>query len=133
MFLSKGGSEQLKLSYPEWTGSHLTRTACLLKLLESVLTTNYFMFDQDFFLQVSGVSMGSKMSPSFASLYVGLFEEEVVLNPSCNPFLQYNSTYKRYIDDVFFIWTSTEDKLRDFLNFINTQNTHLKFTMAHDS
>ncbi|KAL7391405.1 hypothetical protein ABVT39_008901 [Epinephelus coioides] len=106
-------------------------TKCILKLLETVLTTNYFMFVKDF-LQVSGVSMGSKMSPSFASLYVGLFEEDVVLNPSRNPFLQHISTYRRYIDDIFIIWTSTEDQLKDFYNLTNTQNTHLKFTMAHD-
>ncbi|KAL7405444.1 hypothetical protein ABVT39_000781 [Epinephelus coioides] len=104
-------------------------TKCILKLLETVLTTNYFTFDKDFFLQVSGVSMGSKMSPSFASLYVGLFEEEVVLTPSRNPFLQHICTYGRYIDDVFFIWTSTEDKLKDFLTS-STHRTHLKFTMT---
>ena len=90
------------------------------------------MFGNDFFLQVSGVSMGSRMSPSFASTYVGRLEHDVLLNPQRNPYLQHMVSYKRYIDDVFFIWTSTEDKLRDFHCFLNSQDEHLKFTISHD-
>ncbi len=112
--------------------SDMPSTACILELMEIVLTTNYFMFDSDYFLQVSGVSMGSKMSPSFASLHVGLFEQETVLNPAKNPYLQFISIYKRYFDDIFFIWTSAEDKLHEFHQFMNTHNSHLNFTMSHD-
>jgi len=49
-------------------------TQSVLDLIECVLTSNYFLFGADFFLQVSGLAMGSKMSLSFASLYVGHFE-----------------------------------------------------------
>ena len=77
--------------------------------------------------------MGSKMSPSFASLFVGLLEHNIILNPSKNPYLPYMVNYKRYLDDLCFIWTSTEDKLIEFHNFMNIQNAHLKFTMAYDA
>lgn len=46
--------------------SNTPSLVCLLELMETVLTNNYFMFGNYFYLQVSGVSMGSKMSPSFS-------------------------------------------------------------------
>ncbi|KAL7382914.1 hypothetical protein ABVT39_001599 [Epinephelus coioides] len=112
--------------------SNTPSLVCLLELMETVLTNNYFMFGNDFYLQVSGVSMGSKMSPSFASLFVGLLEQEVILNPVVNPFLPHISAYERYIDDIWFIWNSTEESLKEFHHFMNTQHTHLKFTMSSD-
>ena len=69
------------------------------------------------------------MSPSFASLYVGLYELEVIFNNEVNPFLQYISNWKRYLDDIFFIWSGSESLLKDFHQFMNAQNEHLKFTM----
>lgn len=107
-------------------------TQCLLDLTKEVLTSNAFMYDNDFFLQISGVAMGSKMSPSFASLYVGLLEHNYIYNHQENPFLQYITNWKRYLDDVFFIWTGPEKTLNDFHTFINSKNEHLKFTMEAD-
>ncbi|XP_076446399.1 uncharacterized protein LOC143283893, partial [Babylonia areolata] len=43
----------------------------ILRLTELVLTLNSFSFDQDHFQQQSGVTMGTKMGPSFACLFVG--------------------------------------------------------------
>lgn len=61
---------------------HVPYTACLTDLMKLVLTHNNFLFGSNFFLQISGVNMGSKMAPSFASLFCGLFEEQFVLNQS---------------------------------------------------
>nr|XP_055053423.1 uncharacterized protein LOC129438630 [Misgurnus anguillicaudatus] len=76
--------------------------------------------------------MGSKMSPSFASLYVGLFEQEYIYNTQANPFIDYIAVWRRYLDDVFFIWTGSEKLLEDFFTFVNSKNEHLKFTISSD-
>ena len=34
----------------------------------------------------------------------------------------------RYIDDIFFIWTESENKLESFLQRLNTFHPNLKFT-----
>ena len=34
----------------------------------------------------------------------------------------------RYIDDIFFIWTESENKLESFLQRLNTFHLNLKFT-----
>ncbi len=77
-------------------------TQCILDLITKVPTSNFFLYGNNFFHQISGVAMGSKMSPSLASLYVGVFELELYCNHQENPFIQYVSSWKRYLDDVFF-------------------------------
>ncbi|XP_063062121.1 uncharacterized protein LOC134454972 [Engraulis encrasicolus] len=80
--------------------------------------------------EISGTSMGSKMAPSFASLYCCLFEQQHIWD-ECNPHLQHITNWKRYIDDVFFIWQGTESQLKTFHEYINSRNTHLRFTMEY--
>lgn len=107
-------------------------TLCIVELLEIVLTSNFFLSGSDFYLQVSGTSMGSKMAPSFASLYCGLFEQQIIGDQQHNPYHPFISNWKRYIDDIFFVWKGTEAQLLDFHQFINTNNQHLRFTMEYD-
>lgn len=77
--------------------------------------------------------MGSKMAPSFASLFCGLFEKEVVRDQHVNSYWQYISNWRRYIDDIFFIWRGPEALLTEFHSFMNTSGHHLKFTMEYDA
>src|SRR5699024_8771868 len=37
-------------------------------------------------------------------------------------------TYLRYIDDIFIIWTDTEDALHNFINSFNRFHKNIKFT-----
>lgn len=76
--------------------------------------------------------MGSRMAPSFASLYVGHFENETIFCEARNPFLTHISNWKRYIDDIFFIWRGTEEQLGNFHDFINKNNNNLTFTMEYN-
>ena len=41
--------------------------------------------------------------------------------------------FKRYIDDCFFIWTSTVEELENFIHHMNNQSPHIKFTSTFDS
>ena len=50
-------------------------TATLVCLAELVLTTNAFLFNNEAFIQTSGVAMGSKLGPAYACLFVGHQEE----------------------------------------------------------
>ncbi len=50
--------------------------AFLLDLASIVLTKFLFRFQDDFYLQVKGTAMGSKMAPNYACLYVGVFETD---------------------------------------------------------
>ena len=37
----------------------------------------------------------------------------------------------RFIDDVFFIWTHGEERLKSFINHLNSSHDTIKFTSEH--
>ena len=41
------------------------------------------------------------------------------------------SIWLRYVDDIFMIWNDSENKLKDFLAYINTVNPVIQFTHAY--
>lgn len=68
--------------------------------LRLVMKLNFFEFDGKFYKQLRGTAMGTPVAPSFASLYLGYYEEHVLL-PTFKQNLVY---YKRYIDDMIVFW-----------------------------
>ena len=72
----------------------------LLKPFDLVLTKNNFQFNGHNYIQTTGVSMGSRVSPSLAILYMGDFEEKYVHTYHLQPLI----FFVRYIDDIFMIW-----------------------------
>jgi len=40
--------------------------------------------------------------------------------------------FKRYIDDIFFVWPGTEEELKDFIAHMNSAHSHIKFTSTYD-
>jgi hypothetical protein len=41
--------------------------------------------------------------------------------------------WRRYIDDIFFIWRASVEDLKAFLSFINDQHPYIKFTATYDN
>ena len=58
--------------------------------------------------------MGTKMSPSFANLFLGIFGTSALSNAPFHP-----HTWWRYLDDVFMIWTEGLDHLKIFVDYLN--------------
>ena len=56
--------------------------------------------------------MGTKMAPSYANLFLGLFEANALKNAPFQP-----HTWLRYIDDIFMIWTEGPDNLKIFIDY----------------
>jgi len=96
----------------------------LLRLAELVLTFNCFSFAGNYFKQINGVAMGTKMGPSYDNLLVGYIENQF--------FNQYNSPrpelYRRYIDDCFGAPSSTREDLNQFITALNSFHPALKYT-----
>ena len=92
-------------------------------MTEMVLKKNVFEFNSECFLQISGTAIGTKMAPAYANIVMSIFERKL-LTGSCNkPFVWF-----RYIDDIFAIWTYGEDKLKDFMLYINSIHSSFQFT-----
>ena len=111
---SEGIEAVAKFLYRNRTSSENPTNTSICKLLELVLTTNNFEFDNKEYLQVGGTAMGTKLAPSFANLFMGDFEEKFVYSYHLQPFLR-----KRFIDDIFIIWTYGEKELIKFIEYLN--------------
>ena len=107
------------------TDKHVpTETLC--DLLRMILTMNNFTFNQEHYLQVHGTAMGTKMAPSFANLFLGIFEINALSNA---PF--HVHTWWRFFDDIFMIWTEGLDHLKIFIDYLNNIHPTIKFTSSH--
>ena len=98
----------------------------LESLMKLVLTKNNFSFMGKHYLQVQGTAMGTRMAPSFACLFMSELEGRMLASAPCRPWIWW-----RYIDDVFFIWTSDENSLGTFINHINSFHRTIKFTSEY--
>ncbi|CAJ0963056.1 unnamed protein product [Ranitomeya imitator] len=103
----------------------------LLELLEVVVTKNYFMFEDKFYLQTQGRAMGSNVAPPYANCFMARFESDYIY--SNRLFQTHCLLWRRYIDDVFCLWHGTNESLLEFFNEINGFWPELSFTLNFDN
>ncbi|XP_056390615.1 uncharacterized protein LOC130284359 [Hyla sarda] len=88
------------------------------------------MFNNSFFLQVTGASMGAKFSPSLANIYMCWWEREILFAP-CNPYSEHLLWYGSYINDLLFIWGSDVAAVPGFMEFLNSNDLNHRFTGSY--
>ena len=93
------------------------------KLSHHILNKNYFEFNKRIYHQKMGTAMGTRFAPNYAIIFMGILEEEMLAQAPVKPKL-----WKRFIDDIFMIWTEGETKLQEFLTFLNNFHPTIKFT-----
>lgn len=69
--------------------------------MEWILNSNVFVFQDKLFHQKRGTAMGASFAPNYACLFLGLWEEKLILVPS-NLHGDRIIWYGRYIDDLIF-------------------------------
>ena len=79
-------------------------------------------------MQKSGTAMGTKMAPSYANLFMGYVEQDLLSRCVKKPLVWF-----RYIDDVFFIWTHGKEAHDEFLTFCNNNPHGIQFEVTPDS
>lgn len=99
-------------------------TDTLIRLAELVLTLNHFEFNDEYYTQVRGVSMGTRMGPSYACLFMGFLEYEF-MNTYNGPIPE---VYKRYIDDCFGTTLLDRADLVAFIEAFNCFHPSIEFT-----
>ena len=98
-------------------------TEDIIKMADFVLKNNLFEFDCEFYQQISGTAIGTKFAPPYACIFMDFIEMEFLKTQAIKPWL-----WKRFIDDVFFIWTDSEENLNKFLKDLNEFHPNLRFT-----
>ena len=77
----------------------------LFQLLETATSESSFIFDFLLYKQIDGVAMGSPLGPTLANAFLCHYEKEWLEN--C-PSLFKPIVYKRYVDDIFVLFTDEE-------------------------
>ena len=95
---------------------------CFLELIRLCTNNNYFQFQDRFFKQKFGISMGSPLSPVLANLFMEYFESELLPTIGPQPKL-----WLRYVDDIFMLWPNDQD-FNAFFNKVNDLVPSIKFT-----
>ena len=95
----------------------------LLKLLDITMRNNDFEFDGETYLQICGMAMGKTYAPGLADIYMEEFDEKAHL------YHILLHLYFRFLDDIFFIWTGSEDDLRLFESYLNSLIPGIKITL----
>jgi len=70
----------------------------IIELLELSLKSNDFLFNDEWFFQKVGNSMGKDWAPHYADIYMAKCEKEALLQCPLKA-----HTYFRYLDDIFII------------------------------
>ncbi|KAJ1173269.1 hypothetical protein NDU88_005106, partial [Pleurodeles waltl] len=76
---------------------------------------------------IQGTSMGSTFAPSLACLYMFAFEQRHILTPT-QPFFSNIRLWRHYIGDILVIWRGNAELAIAFTQWINTLDTHLRFS-----
>ena len=100
-----------------------TSSEDICKLIKFILENNVFSFNDEYFLQVCGTAMGTRMAPCYANIFMAELEENFLSGYPCKPL-----AYYRYIDDIFIIWSHGLNLLHNFIDSINRQHRNIIFT-----
>ena len=107
-------------------------TDFLIKLLELLLKFNIFEFDEKFFNQLLGTSMGTKAAPNYADIVMAYMDKKILeaaakFGDGVFPVM----FFKRFLDDLKFIFLNNHKRLHEFLAEINKIHPSFRFTMTH--
>ena len=108
-------------------------TDFLIRMLEIILKYNIFEFNKELYLQLIGTAMGTRPAVSYANIFMARRIDKKILSLAAqlqdekNPLL----CFKRFLDDIFTIYTGTLENLHNFLEELNKIHPTIKFTMNH--
>ena len=98
-------------------------TPLLKEALRLVLEENSFQFNGKNYLQTHGTAMGTKMAVTFANIFMGRVETEIISQSTIKPLV-----WKRYIDDIFSLWNTNRGEMTQFIEQANKHHPTIKFT-----
>ena len=115
-----------KLFHDTDTVRNLTRDQ-LKRLLTVASKENHFLFNGMIYDQIDGVAMGSPLGPVLANIFMSHLEKHALdTYQGQKPLF-----YKRYVDDIFLVFSSSAD-VSQFFQWINAQHPQIRFTLEEE-
>ena len=102
----------------------------LRQMFDFILKYNFFKFDNQFYLQIHGTAMGTAFAPNYSGVFLGNFENTALCNAPNNlqPII-----WKRFIDDIFIVWTHGEAALQNFHTYLNNLHPTVKLDITYST
>ena len=94
----------------------------IVLILDFILKHSTFKFMDTHIHQILGTSMGTRMAPPYANLFMGKEERTIILL-----FLHLIYFWKRFIDDILFIFLGSHSQLNSVMTFMNTICPTIKY------
>ena len=99
----------------------------IITLIKLCVKDYAFVFDEKYYIQISGLGMGNPLSALLANLYMEFFERDILSKLN----LTKKITWLRYVDDVYATVEEGCD-IEDILHKINQCVPSIKFTIEHE-
>ncbi|XP_055858904.1 uncharacterized protein LOC129921196 [Episyrphus balteatus] len=96
-----------------------------LPLLDFCLSSGYFCFNGQFYLQKDGVAMGLPLAPLIVDIWMENFKKKAL-----NSSIEKPRVWLRYVDDTFCILKNSA--ILNFLEHLNSLHPKIKFTMEKE-
>ncbi|KAL7460470.1 hypothetical protein ACHAXS_000922, partial [Conticribra weissflogii] len=84
--------------------------AAVIDALSLIMKNNVFKFGDLYFKQQQGTAMGTLVACIYATIYYGYYKKKILLPKYGNNI----TLMKRFIKDMFVIWTGTAARLQEF-------------------
>ena len=101
-------------------------TEFYVKLLKLVLESNIFEFNREYYIQLLGTAMGTRVAPTYANIFMAKLEK-IMLENCPQELAKFVLCWKRFIDDIFFIFHGSYEELDRFHQFLNSVHPTIKF------
>ena len=100
----------------------------LKQLFKFATSRTHFLFKNNFYDLIDGVSMGSPLGPVLANLFMGYHEKDWLQEFDIGEVL----LYRRYVDDIFCMFKYEIDAEK-FFKYLNSKHPNIKFTMEKEN
>jgi hypothetical protein len=101
----------------------------LLRLIEWILSNSYIQFKDEIYYQHHGMPMGTNAAVAIAQLflYYGVDQSNLIQAYSQQNLLHH---WRRFIDDIFCVWSGSEESLNLLHNQLNDLIPGISFTVV---
>ena len=104
--------------------SYIKDTKVFIKYIESTkLAKDCILCTLDVSSLYTNIPTEDKMAPAYANIFMGTLESRILSETNPSPI-----HWKRYIDDIFLVWTDTKESIEQLIKSINTLHPRINFT-----
>ena len=100
-----------------------------MTITKTILSQNYYGFQDKMYLQTNGLAMGAPTSSIFSEIYLQYLENTKIFNILTKTGIE---AYFRYVDDILIIYNKNHIDIGEVLSSFNSLTPNLKFTLEQE-